>query len=185
MRLHINASRLLAPRTLRTLRAIAPNAVQDVAEYYGRRPLAPISIVLTNPRNLADEFITTQRRIAKIPADAPTPHRMLESKPRHIRHVTGLEPGRGGGTLTYLNGRRLKTQAALLDAVLFEMCMVNAFLRRGVPEQWTIHLRDLAGVDRLPRHQRAALTRDLDQRERDAAHAVREIHNQRRRRTAA
>ncbi|WP_329812923.1 hypothetical protein, partial [Streptomyces sp. GSL17-113] len=72
VRLDITTHRLFAPRLRRTLDAFAPRAADATAEHFGRRPLAPVRIVLTSPLGLADQYVTTQRQAAKIPADAPT-----------------------------------------------------------------------------------------------------------------
>lgn len=183
MRLDITTHRLFAPRLRRTLDAFAPRAVDAAADHFGRRPLAPVRIVLTSPLGLADQFVTTQRQAAKISSDAPTVSRLLEWRPAKVRCITGLHPRQG--TVTFLNGRRLRRAEQLEDAVLFELAMVDQFLRRGAADRWVAHLRDLAGVDPLPRHHRARLNRELDRSEQEAAQAARSIRQRMTARRAA
>lgn len=184
-RIHVETRRLLAPRMSRTLQTVAPRVCDKVIGHFGRRPLAPIRITLTNPSTLEDIFLTSQRAAARIPRDAPTPRRMLEAPSARLRCITGLSDSRTGGTLTLLNGRQLRTRAALEDALLYEMVRVIQLTRRGTADQWISHLRDLSGTAPLPRRDRIRLDSDLEKLDSEARNTVHQLRQQKQNRLVA
>lgn len=167
MPLYVDKHRIITSRArMNTVTAAATKAARIVADHYGRRPLAPVHITLTAPAPLAALYRATQARAANLPAEADT-DRLWEWTPR-LRHVTGLTPGKAGGTITLLNSRQLR-RTDLEAALVYELARVDQFLRKGGRERWIAHLRDLAGTAPLARHQRRALDRDLADDDQEAA----------------